>query len=82
MKTFPIDINHDGWLLCSLLPHSNCARILISGFLAVNYGAVQILRLWRSCLRLFYNILKRYLLNLCYIEPFISLSAQMSYMVI
>ena len=57
----PVEQIHDGRLLCSLLPDSNCARILVSGFLAVNYGAVQILRLWRSCLRLFFNVLKRYL---------------------
>jgi hypothetical protein len=41
-----------------LLLDSNCARILVSGFLAVNYGAVQILHFWRSCLRLFFNVLK------------------------
>jgi hypothetical protein len=49
---------------------------------AVNYGAVQMLHLWRSCLRLFFNVLKRYLLNLYYIEPSISSCAQMTYTVI
>jgi uncharacterized membrane protein len=73
---------HDGRLLCSLLPDSNRARILVSGFLAVNYGMVLILRLWRSCLRLFFNVLKRYLLNLYYIEPSISSCAQMTYTVL